>query len=84
MTRPFLSVLCAFAIAVMAWGADAQPTPQTAPTPDSPQNTVDKRAQAEADADHARAKAACNERPASEHDACLRSADEAYEKALRE
>ncbi len=82
MTRPFLSVLCALAIAVMAWGADAQPTPQTAPTPDSPQNTVNKRAQA--DADHARAKAACNERPASEQDACLRSADEAYEKALRE
>jgi len=58
MTRPFLSVLCALAIAVMAWGADAQPTPQTAPTADSAQNTGNKRAPA--DPHHARAKGACN------------------------
>lgn len=82
MIRPFLHVLCGLAMGAMAWGAHAQPTPQTAPTPDSPQNTVNKRAQA--DADYARAKAACNERPASEEDACLRDADGAYEKALSE
>ncbi len=82
MMRTFLHVLCAVAIGAMAWGADAQPTPETPPTPDSPQNTVNKRAQA--DADHGRAKATCNEKSTSEQAACLRDADEAYEKALSE
>jgi len=63
-------------------GAYAQPTPATPPTPESPQNTVNKRAQA--DADYDRAKAACDEKAASEQDACFKDADAAYEKALGE
>ena len=82
MKIPVAQVLCAVALGALASGAYAQPTPATPPTPESPQNTVNKRAQA--DADYDRARAACDEKAASEQDACFKDADAAYEKALGE
>ncbi len=58
----------------------AFPTPGKAPTPESPQNTNNAAAQAEADYRAARAK--CDTRPQNERTACINDAEEHFYGAL--
>jgi hypothetical protein len=56
------------------------PTPEKAPSPESPQNTTNASAQAEADYRAALAK--CDARPESERSACINDAEEHFYGAL--
>ena len=84
MRPSFAAIVCAAAISALAGTLYAQnsppesapaaappafPTPGKAPTPESPQNTTNASAQAEAD--YRAARAMCDTRPQNERSACI-------------
>ena len=58
----------------------SSPAPEKAPSPDSPQNTTNASAQAEAE--YRAAVARCDARPAGERSACVNEAEEHFYGAL--
>jgi hypothetical protein len=95
MRPSFAGIVCAAAISALAGTLYAQnsppesppaaappafPTPGKAPTPESPQNTTNASAQAEAEYRAALAK--CDARPQSERSACTNDAEEHFYGAL--
>jgi hypothetical protein len=93
MKRPALGIIFAAALSVFACPAFAQnsppepppkappfPTPQKAPSPESPQNTTNASAQAEADYKAARAK--CDMGSRDQREKCVSDAEEQFYGAL--
>jgi hypothetical protein len=89
MKPSLASILCGVALSALASSVLAQsnapepltfPTPQKAPSPESPQNTTNASAQAEAEYKAAVAK--CDARPQNERPACINDAEEHFYGAL--
>ena len=89
MKPSLASIVCAATFSALASSVSAQnsapepltfPTPQKAPTPESPQNTTNASAQAEAEYKAAVAK--CDAGPQNERPACINGAEEHFYGAL--
>lgn len=88
MKRAFTGIVCAAVLSTapfaMAQNSPSEPatfpTPSKAPSPESPQNTTNAAAQAEAD--YRAALARCDARPQSDHQSCINEAEEHFYGAL--